>query len=94
VALKPALRSAASRFTMRRMEETQEVPVKRLRLYLGMTAVEFARAIDTTGPYLSTIENRKQDVGHVMAIRIRDRFPDSMARLGLTVEDLIRGARL
>lgn len=79
---------------MRRMEDTPDHPVKRLRLHLDMSAVDFAREIDTTGPYLSTIENRKQDVGHRMAIKIRDRFGDQMARLGLTVEDILRGGRV
>lgn len=80
---------------MQRMEEaTPDHPLKQIRTHVDMTGVDFAVAIDTTGPYLSNIENRKQDVGHRLALRIQSRFPEEMRRLGITVEDLLRGGRV
>ena len=80
------------------MSGTAEHPVRRLRLHLGdgvqkWTQREFAEEIDTHPTYVSQVETGTQQLGSEVALRIADRFPREMARLGLTVEDLLRGAR-
>lgn len=68
-------------------------PVRKLRTFLGMTQAEFAERISTHKVYVSQIETGHQPLGHAVALRIASAFPVEMTRLGITVEDLLRGMR-
>lgn len=70
-----------------------EHPVRRLRTFLGLTQRELAERIDSHMTYISQVETGSQPLGHTVALRIASAFPHEMAKLGLTVEDLLRGRR-
>ena len=68
-------------------------PVRKLRTFLGMTQAAFAERIDSHSTYVSQVESGSQPLGHIVALRIAGAFPSEMAKIGLTVEDLLRGER-
>jgi len=69
-------------------------PVKQLRRALGMTQEEFARAVGIHRTRISQVEHRpNHTLGSKTAIRIADVYRAELVRLGITVEDLIRGSR-
>jgi len=69
--------------------------VRSLRKSLGakFTQKQFAERVGTHPTYVSQVETGSQTLGSEIALRIADSFPAEMARLGLTVEDLLRGTR-
>jgi len=68
-----------------------EHPVRRLRVFLGLTQRELADRIESHMTYISQVETGSQPLGHEIALRLADHFRAELGKLGLTVEDLLRG---
>lgn len=70
-----------------------EHPLRELRKTVGMNQGAFAEALSTHPTYISQIETGIQPMGSTVALRVAEVFRTEMNRLGITVEDLLRGSR-
>lgn len=68
-------------------------PSRELRKALGLNQAAFAAAVGTHHTYVSQIETGVQPMGSIVALRIAETYRDAMNRLGITIEDLLRGTR-
>ena len=68
-------------------------PLQELRTALGLTQKELADAIDVHQSQVSEHERTGRGIGRDGLISLADRYRAEMNRLGLTVEDLLRGSR-
>lgn len=70
-------------------------PLRLVRVAAGMTQEELAKAGDVTQAWISSVECGRETLGGATAVRIADnaKIRAAMIREGVTVEDLIRGAR-
>jgi transcriptional regulator with XRE-family HTH domain len=71
-----------------------EHPGETLRKALELTQEEFARSIGRSGPYVCQVEGGRDFYGRVTVLRIAERYREDLNRLGITVEDLLRGCRV
>ena len=67
--------------------------VQSLRAFLALSQAAFGAEVDLPQSYVSYVERGHRRLTSDAALRIKDRFADEMGRLGLTVEDLLRGYR-
>jgi transcriptional regulator with XRE-family HTH domain len=68
-------------------------PLRELRKSLGLNQRQFAGEVGLHPTYVSQLETGSEPVGKTTALRIADRYRLEMARLGITIEDLMRGSR-
>lgn len=69
-------------------------PLKLLRAALELTQAEFGEAIGVSAGRICQVENSDQErLGSDALLELADRYRVELARLGLTVEDLMRGSR-
>jgi len=73
--------------------ETAANPLRRIREALGLTQAQLAEKLRWSRQYVHQLESGTDPIGGNTALRIADAFPDQMAQLGLTVEDLLRAGR-
>jgi transcriptional regulator with XRE-family HTH domain len=67
--------------------------LKQLRLALGLTQSELGKSIGITEGRICHVENRRGNLGAKALLRLTERYRSDMVRMGITVEDLIRGSR-
>lgn len=68
-------------------------PLKELRTALGLSQEALAASIDVYQSQVSSHERTGAGIGREGLLRLADRYRTDMNRLGLTVEDLLRGTR-
>lgn len=68
-------------------------PLRALRDASGLSQQAFADRVSVTQALVSAVERRRARLGRDTALRVKDAFGPEMNRLGLTVEDLLRGGR-
>ena len=68
-------------------------PLRELRKSLGLNQRPFAVEVGLHPTYVSQLETSSEPVGKGTALKIADRYRVEMARLGITIEDLMRGSR-
>ncbi len=68
-------------------------PLSELRASLGLTQQQLATELETSQSYISQVESGGSRIGRDFALAVKDRWPLEMARLGITVETLLRGSR-
>lgn len=70
-------------------------PIKRLRNSLNLSQTDFAKSIGVTAGRISQVEAGAvgDRLGGETMLELADVYRDELARLGLTVEDLLRGHR-
>lgn len=68
-------------------------PIEQLRRALGLSQTDFGRALGVSQGHVSSLERGSERLGGQTALRAADRWRLEMNRLGITVEDLIRGSR-
>lgn len=70
-----------------------EHPLRELRKTLDLNQREFAESINSHPTYISQMETGVQPMGSLTALRVAEMYRAQMNRLGITVEDLLRGSR-
>ena len=70
-----------------------EHTVKELRSALDLKQGEFADEVGLSAAYVSQVENRVLALGKAAGFKIMDRYRTESLRLGITLEDLLRGSR-
>lgn len=68
-------------------------PLQELRKALGISQEALADAIDVHQSQVSAHERTGKGIGRDGLLRLADRYRVEMNRLGLTVEDMLRGSR-
>lgn len=68
-------------------------PLRELRKALDLSQDELAEAIDVFQSQVSSHELTGRGIGPDGLLRLAERFRPEMNRLGLTMEDLLRGTR-
>jgi len=71
----------------------QEHPIRELRNALGLKQREFAEQVGLSAAYVSQVENGVLDLGKEAGFKIMDRYRTEALRLGITLEDMLRGSR-
>ena len=70
---------------------TRKTPLRRLRLALGLTQLELGTQAGVTGSRISQAELGMSPLARKPILRLRKRHRGVMDRLGITVEDILRG---
>lgn len=68
-------------------------PLRELRKSLDLNQRQFGAEVGLHPTYVSQLETGTEPVGKGTALKIADRYRVEMARLGITIEDLMRGSR-
>ena len=68
-------------------------PLRELRKSLSLNQRQFATEVGLHPTYVSQLETGSEPVGKSTSLKIADRYRVEMARLGITIEDLMRGSR-
>lgn len=68
-------------------------PLKELRLALKLTQEGFGDTVSVTQSQVSEHELTGRGIGPDGLLRLADKYRVEMNRLGLTIEDLLRGTR-
>lgn len=68
-------------------------PLKKLRLHLGFTQDALAKSVGLSQPFVSQVEAGESYLGRETCLAIADKWRGPMKRVGVTVEDLLRGSR-
>ena len=69
-------------------------PLKTLREATELSRTGFALSIGIGNDFCYQVEEGYENLGAKSALRVADRYRLLMARLGITVEDLLRGKRI
>lgn len=68
-------------------------PLHELRMSLDLTQEQIADELGVTQPFISQVENGESRLGTDNAFAVRDLWGERLARLGITLEDLLSGKR-
>lgn len=75
------------------MQETALTPLQTLRTAVDLKQEEMAERLKLSQPHYSNLENGVRKTTGDVALTVIEEFRTECTKLGLTVEDFVRGSR-